>query len=54
LGEPQQESLRPAFDKAVSILRKLQVENEVVRESDASAFSEKFAKEIEAHEVTRG
>lgn len=51
LGEPQQEALRPAFDKAVSILRKLPVENEVVRESDAAVFSERFAREIEAHEV---
>jgi len=49
LGEPQLDSLRPAFDKAVSILRKLPVENEIVREENAVAFSERFAHEIETH-----
>jgi hypothetical protein len=49
LGEPQLESLRPAFDKAVSILHKLPVENEIVREENAVAFSERFAHEIETH-----
>jgi hypothetical protein len=51
LGEPQQESLRPAFEKAVSILRKLPVENEIVREEEAADFSERFAHEIEVHEA---
>lgn len=50
LGEPQQEALRPAFDKAVSILRRLPVDSEVVREERAWEFSEQFAREIEAHE----
>ena len=50
LGEPQQQALRPAFDKAISILRRLPVESEVVREERAGEFSEQFAREIEAHE----
>jgi hypothetical protein len=50
LGEPQQETLRPAFDNAVSILRKVPVQNEIVREENASAFSERFAREIELNE----
>jgi len=50
LGEPQQEALRSAFDKAVSILRRLPVENEVIREANAGEFSERFAREIENHE----
>ena len=49
LGEPQNEALRPAFERAVSILHKLPVENEVVREDHAAEFSERFAREIEAH-----
>ncbi len=51
LGEPQQEALRPAFDKAVSILHRLPVASEVIREGNAREFSEQFAREIEAHEA---
>jgi hypothetical protein len=50
LGEPEQENLRPAFDKAVSILHKIPVENEIIREEQAAEFSESFAREIEFHE----
>jgi hypothetical protein len=50
LGEPQHEALRPAFDKAVSILHRLPVPSEVIREANAATFSEQFAREIEAHE----
>jgi hypothetical protein len=50
LGEPQQQTLRAAFDKAVSILRRLPVENEIIREERAAEFSEQFAREIEAQE----
>jgi hypothetical protein len=51
LGEPQQEALRPAFDKAISILSRLPVDSEVIRESNAGDFSEQFAREIAAHEA---
>ena len=49
LGEPQSESLRPAFDRAISILGKLPVDKEIVREDHAVDFSTRFAHEIEAH-----
>jgi hypothetical protein len=49
LGEPQQQ-LSGAVDKAVSILEKIQVEKEIVRESMADEFSERFANEIEKHQ----
>jgi hypothetical protein len=51
LGEPQQEGLRAAFEKAVSILSKLPVDHEVVREERADEFTERFAREIETHEA---
>lgn len=50
LGEPQQEELRPAFDKAISILGKVPVEHEVIREAQAPSFSAEFAREIELNE----
>ena len=50
LGQPQQEDLRPAFESAVSILRKIPVEKEIIREDQAEAFSAQFAQEIEEHE----
>ncbi len=50
LGEPQQRELKRAFDNAVSILQKVPVENEIVREDRAAEFSERFAREIEAEE----
>jgi len=53
LGEPQQNSLRSAFDKAVSILGKMPVENEIVHEGAATEFSERFAREIETHETVQ-
>jgi hypothetical protein len=49
LGEPQQDKLKPAFEKAVSILRKMPVEKEIVREQNAAEFTEDFAKQVEAH-----
>lgn len=50
LGEPQQEALKPAFAKAVSILKKLPGDSEVIREEGAAEFSERFAHEIATHE----
>jgi hypothetical protein len=51
LGEPQQDALRPAFEKAVSILHRMPVDSAIIREADAGEFSEQFAREIEAHET---
>jgi hypothetical protein len=50
LGEPQLDKLKPAFDKALSILSKMPVEKELIRERDAADFSEQFATTVEAHE----
>jgi Protein of unknown function (DUF3037) len=50
LGEPQHEQLKPAFENAVSILGKVEVEKEIVREHEAAQFSERFAREIEAEQ----
>src|SRR6266404_6468334 len=49
LGEPQLDKLKPAFDKALSILSKMPVEKELIRERDAANFSERFATTVEAH-----
>jgi hypothetical protein len=46
VGEPRREGLEKAFEKAVSILRKTPVQNEIVLERDAEEFSERFAKEV--------
>lgn len=50
LGEPQQESLRPAFDRAITILRKLPVENQLVTEAEAGDFTNRLALQMEEHE----
>ena len=50
-GDPQQDTLRSAFDKAVSILHRMPVDSEIIREANAGEFSEQFAREIEAHET---
>jgi hypothetical protein len=47
----QWDTLRPAVDRAVSILHKLPVANEIIREGDADRFSERFAHEMPAHEA---
>ena len=49
LGQPQQGGLKSAFDSAVSILGKMPVQKEVVREDEAAEFSERFARAIESH-----
>lgn len=52
VGEPQQDALRRATDRAVSILEKLTVDKAIIREPDAERFSREFAEEIERHEVS--
>jgi hypothetical protein len=49
LGEPHQEPLMEAFEKAVSILGKIPLEKEIIREQEAVSFSKSFAREIEQH-----
>ncbi|HEY3744588.1 MAG TPA: DUF3037 domain-containing protein [Bryobacteraceae bacterium] len=50
LGEPQDESLRGVFTKAENILHKMPGQPEIVRESEAEAFAEEFAKEVREHD----
>lgn len=50
LGEPQAEKLKPAFEKALSILGKMPVEKELIREAEATRFSEQFANTVAAHQ----
>lgn len=50
LGEPRDEALRPAYEKAVKNLRKLPVENELVFEAGATEFTNRLAEQMEVHE----
>jgi hypothetical protein len=49
IGAPQQEQLQPAFLKAMSILRKIPGDKEIVLEQEASDLAARIAKEVEAH-----
>jgi Protein of unknown function (DUF3037) len=46
LGEPQDSSLRAAFQKARNILSKMPGEKELVRESEAEDFADEVAREL--------
>lgn len=50
LGEPQDDCLREAFEKAQNILRKMPGSTEFVKESEADAFADKLEKAIGDHE----
>ena len=50
LGEPQEESLRPAFNKALSILNKMPGQKEIVLEQESQRFVDRLESEIKAHE----
>lgn len=52
LGEPSQSDLSDAVDKAISILEKLPVDKDIIREQNADRFSQNFADEIERHQLT--
>jgi hypothetical protein len=49
LGEPTDDRLMPAFVKAQNILNKMPVKKEFVRESEAQAFAEELAREVQKH-----
>lgn len=49
LGEPQDERLRSAFEKAQNILNKMPGQKELVRETEADAFADELAREIGEH-----
>lgn len=50
VGEPTHAELLPAYESALSILRKSPVEQEVVPEAQASELCERLAAEVLAHE----
>ena len=50
LGAPQQEQLQTAFSKAISILRKIPGEKEIILEKDAPELAAHFAEEVSSHQ----
>lgn len=50
VGAPQQENLQPAFQSAMSILRKIPGEREIVLEQDATGLAARIAGEVAEHE----
>jgi hypothetical protein len=50
VGAPQQENLQPAFQSAMSILRKIPGEKEIVLEQDAPGLAARIAGEVAEHE----
>ena len=52
VGAPGQESLQPAFRSAISILRKIPGDKEIVLEEDARGLAERIAGEVAEHEGT--
>ena len=50
LGEPEDSRLQSMFVKAQNILNKMPGVAELVRESEAEAFAEEFAREVRQHE----
>ncbi len=49
LGEPEDERLSSTFVKAQNILNKMPGRKEFIRESDAEAFAEELAREVNGH-----
>lgn len=50
VGAPQQESLQPAFLRAMSMLKRIPGENEIVLEKDALDLAARIAGEVAEHE----
>ena len=50
VGEPQLEGSKKAFDQALAILDKTPVSHEIIRESEATSFAERMAKDIAEHD----
>ncbi|MBI3528309.1 MAG: DUF3037 domain-containing protein [Betaproteobacteria bacterium] len=51
VGAPQQEGLQSAFLNAVSILKKIPADREIVFEQDAPALAARIAKEVSLHDT---
>jgi len=49
VARPDDESLMPAFESALSILQKMPCDKEIVQEDDHSALADRLASEVEAH-----
>jgi len=49
LGEPTDDRLKPTFVRAQNILNKMPGKKEFIRESEAEAFAEELAREIQGH-----
>ena len=49
VGAPQQDNLQPAFQSAMSILRKIPGEKEIVLENDALGLADRIAGEVAEH-----
>jgi hypothetical protein len=49
LGEPQDERLRPTFVKAQNILNTMPGKKDFIRESEAEAFAQELAREVQGH-----
>lgn len=49
VGQPREEQLRPAFESALSILGKIPVPTEIVREEDSEHLSEQIARDVREH-----
>lgn len=54
VGAPQQENLQPAFQSAMSILRKIPGDKEIVLEQDALDLATRIAKEVAEHDRMTG
>jgi len=52
LGEPRNDKLRPAYIKALNILKKMPVDKEFVSEQEAPKFSQNLAQEMAEHPAT--
>ena len=50
LGEPTDERLKATFVKAQNILNKMPGKKEFIRESEAEAFAEELAREVQGHQ----
>lgn len=50
VGAPQQESLQPAFQRAMSMLQRIPGEKEIVLEKDALGLATRIAREVKEHE----
>jgi hypothetical protein len=52
IGEPKIEKLRPAYAKALNILKKMPVKADFVTEQEAAKFSQELAEEMAKHPVS--